>query len=103
MMSAGRRAMVGLTMLASILAAVAARAEDAAQSCEVPAYFLTSESPLPKVREAVKAGRKLEILVVGSRSSTIPTAEAAAYPGRLEAILREKLAPVQVSVNLELQ
>ena len=40
-------------------------------SCDVPAYLLTSESPLPKVAEAVKSGHPLDILVIGSRSSTI--------------------------------
>jgi hypothetical protein len=102
MMNGERRAILGLLMLAS-LATVPARAEDAAHACEVPAYLLSSESPLPKVTEAVKTGQKLDILVVGSRSSTINTAEATAYPGRLEAILREKLPAVKVSVNVELQ
>src|SRR4051812_14747811 len=102
-MSAERRALFGLTMLASILVGVPARAQDAPQTCEVPPYLLATESSLPKVAAAIKAGQKLDILVVGSRSSTINSAEAMAYPGRLEAMLREKLAPVQVSVALELQ
>jgi lysophospholipase L1-like esterase len=98
-----RRAMLGLLVLAGLLAVLPARAEDAAQSCEVPAYLLTSESALPKVAAAVKADQKLDILVVGSRSSTINTAEAAAWPGRLEATLREKLPAVKVNINVELQ
>src|SRR4051812_2295817 len=102
-MSAERRALFGLTMLASILVGVPARAQDAPQTCEVPPYLLATESSLPKVAAAIKAGQKLDILVVGSRSSTINSTEAMAYPGRLEAILREKLAPVQVTVALELQ
>jgi len=85
------------------LAVLPARAEDAAQSCEVPAYLLTSESALPKVAAAIKVDQKLDILVVGSRSSTINTAEAAAWPGRLEATLREKLPAVKVNINFELQ
>ena len=90
-----RRAMLGLLVLAGLLAVVPARAEDPARSCEVPAYLLTSESALPKVAAAIKADQKLDILVVGSRSSTINTAEAAAWPGRLEATLREKLPAVK--------
>lgn len=97
-----RRAMLGLLVLAGLLAAVPARAEDPARSCEVPAYLLTSESALPKVAAAIKADQKLDILVVGSRSSTINTAEAAAWPGRLEAMLREKLPAVKVNINVEL-
>jgi hypothetical protein len=93
----------GLTLLAGLLTGAPARAEDAAQSCEVPDYLLTSESALPKVADAIKAGHLLDILVVGSRSSTIPTAEASAYPGRLQAILREKMPSLTVNVSVELE
>ena len=72
-------------------------------NCEVPAYLLTTESTLPKVEHAVKGGRPLEILVVGSRSSTISTSEASAYPGRLQAMLKETLPKVPVNVSVELQ
>ena len=72
-------------------------------NCEVPAYLLTTESTLPKVETAIKSGRPLEILVVGSRSSTIPSSEASAYPGRLQAMLKEALPKVAVNVSVELQ
>jgi hypothetical protein len=97
------RTVLGLTMLAGLLAVAPARAEDAPATCEVPAYLLSSESSLPKVAEAVKKAQKLDVLVVGSRSSTINTADGTAYPGRLEAILREKLPGVTINVNVELQ
>jgi hypothetical protein len=97
------RTVLGLVMLAGVLAVMPARAEDAPPTCEVPAYLLSSESALPKVAEAVKTGGKLDILVVGSRSSTINTPDGTAYPGRLEAMLREKLPTVKVNVNVELQ
>ncbi len=96
-------AVLGLVMLAGLLAVVPARAEDAPATCEVPAYLLSSESSLPKVAEAVKKAQKLDVLVIGSRSSTINTADGTAYPGRLEAVLREKLPGVKVNVNVELQ
>jgi hypothetical protein len=117
-------AILGLMLLAAIGAAEAVRAQDAAKqdagkdaapaaertaapdaagSCEVPAYLLTSESPLPKVAGAVKDAHVLNILVVGSRSSTIPSQEASAYPARLQAFLREKLPSVTVNVSVELQ
>jgi hypothetical protein len=73
------------------------------QSCDVPDYLLSSESSLPKVADAVKSRHPLDILVVGSRSSTIPSSEAAAYPARLQAMLREKLPSVTVNVSVELQ
>jgi hypothetical protein len=97
---------LGLMMLAGLLTAAPARAEEPAVSCEVPDYLLTSESALPKVAEAIKAGHSLDILVLGSRSSTINTtnaSDASAYPGRLQAILKEKLPSVAVNVSVEIQ
>jgi hypothetical protein len=102
-MKSNSGAILGLTMLAGLLTAAPARAEDAPASCEVPDYLLTSESALPKVADAVKNGRPLDILVVGSRSSTINTTEGSAYPGRLQAVLREKLPSIKVNVSVELQ
>src|SRR4030088_2014 len=102
-MKSDSRAILGLTLLAGLLTAAPMRAEDAAQRCEVPAYLLTSESALRKVADAVKSGHPLDILVVGSRSSTINTSDGSAYPGRLQAMLREKLPSVTVNVSLELQ
>jgi len=96
-------AILALTLLAGLLTAAPARAEDTPHNCEVPAYLLTSESALPKVADAVKSGRPLDILVVGSRSSTINTSDGSAYPGRLQAMLREKLPSVTVNVSVELQ
>jgi lysophospholipase L1-like esterase len=90
-------------MLAGALTAAPGRAEDAAPRCEVPAYLLASESALPKVADAVKSGHSLDILVVGSRSSTINTSDGSAYPSRLQALLREQLPSVTVNVSVELQ
>ena len=98
-------AILGLMMLAGLLTAVpvAVRAEDAPQSCDVPDYLLTTESPLPKVADAVKSARQLDILVVGSRSSTINTSEASAYPARLQVALKEKLPLIAINVSVEIQ
>jgi hypothetical protein len=98
-------AMLGLGVLSGVLAmAIApARAEDTTiPSCDVPAYLLATESALPKVTEKVTSGR-LDILVIGSRSSTINGSEATAYPARLQAALREKLPAVEVNVSVEIQ
>jgi hypothetical protein len=94
---------LGLTLLAGLLIAAPARAEDASRSCDVPDYLLASDSTLPKVAEAVKSGRSLDILVLGSRSSTINASDGSAYPSRLQAILREKLPSIAVNVSVELQ
>jgi hypothetical protein len=96
-------ALLGLTLLAGCLTAGLARAEDAPQTCEVPAYLLSSESSLPKVADAIKNSKPLSILVIGSRSSTIAASEASAYPARLQAMLKEKLPSVPVSLTVELQ
>ena len=102
-MKPGSGKILGLTMLAGIVANLPARAEDAPQSCDVPDYLLTTESALPKVADAVNNSHRLDILVVGSRSSTINTAEASAYPARLQAVLTEKLPSVAVNVSVEIQ
>jgi hypothetical protein len=96
-------ALLGLTLLAGYLTAGSAHAEDAPPTCEVPAYLLSSESSLPKVADAVKDGKPLSILVIGSRSSTIASSEASAYPARLQAMLKEKLPSVPISLSVELQ
>jgi hypothetical protein len=96
-------AWLGVTLLAGWAATGLARAEDAPQTCDVPAYLLTSENSLPKVTEAVKKGQPLTILVVGSRSSSIPSAEASAYPARLQAALKERLPQVPINLSVELQ
>jgi hypothetical protein len=97
--------MLGLTLLAACLAAAPTRAEEAAepQPCDVPAYLLSSESSLPKVTEAVKGGQPLNVLVIGSRSSTIPSNEASAYPAKLQDALKERLPSATVNLSVELQ
>lgn len=106
-MTADIRAILRLTVLAGVLAATPAFGGDAPQNCDVPAYLLATESALPKVEAAVKTRSKLEILVVGSRSSTINPATLAspdgAYPGRLQGFLREKLPTIQTNVTVEIQ
>ena len=82
------RAILRTAALAACLAAGSARADDA-HGCDVPDYLLASDSALPKVAEALKVDHKLEILVVGSRSSTIGTIDGSAYPARLQAALRD--------------
>jgi hypothetical protein len=98
-----KSAILGLTLRAGLLTASLARAEDTPQSCEVPAYLLTSESTLSHVADAVKSGSPLNVLVLGSRSSTIAASEASAYPARLQAMLKEKLPAVPINLSVELQ
>jgi hypothetical protein len=122
-----RRIVVGVVWLAAILVAGPLRAEDAPQGnsqgnarenaqagvpgnapdarklCEVPDSLLATDSTLPKVVDAVKGNRSLNILVIGSRSSTILGSEASAYPARLQAALKERLPQALVNVETEIQ
>lgn len=102
-MRSGSGIVLGLTLLAGLVAAGVARAEDDAQTCDVPAYLLTTESLLPKVADAVRNARPLTVLVVGSRSSTIVSSEASAYPAKLQAALKEMLPSIPVNLSVELQ
>jgi hypothetical protein len=93
---------MALALATAWACATSARAENP-PNCEVPPYLLASESALPKVAEAVKSGRALDILVVGSRSSTINTSETSAYPSRLQVALKERLPATTVNLAVELQ
>ncbi len=103
-MRSGSRAVLVLTLFAGVAAAGFARAENAVPpACDVPAYLLSTESTLPKLAEAVRNARPLTVLVVGSRSSTILSSEASAYPARLLAALKEKLPAIPITLSVELQ
>ena len=98
------RVLLTLCVLGVWAGTLPARAEDQAPAaCEVPAYLLASESRLPKVAAATRENRPLDILVVGSGSSTIPSAEDSAYPARMEAVLKQMLPNSTVRVSVELQ
>jgi hypothetical protein len=96
---------LGLALLAAIVAAGPARAEDTPQGCDVPSSLLETESPLPKVEAAAKAGKPLDILVIGSRSSTIGTSDntGIAYPSRMQVALKDRLSQLTVNVSVEIQ
>lgn len=114
------KVLLSLILLCGTLAAPPARADDPAApaaaptappaapaACEVPDYLLATESQLPKVADAIKEGKPLEILVIGSRSTSIPSHEESSYPARMQAILQEmlkgKLPSLQVRVSVEIQ
>jgi hypothetical protein len=92
-----------LAVLAAVSAAQPSRAEDSATGCDVPASLLESESSLPKVAAAVKEGLPLDVLVIGSRSSTLGSDPGNAYPARMQAALKDKLPQLTVNVSVEIQ
>jgi hypothetical protein len=99
--SAGRRVGAIVAMLAGLLAV--ATPAVAAPECDVPAYLLTTDSQLDKVAAAIDQGQRLDILVIGTASSSLPGAGEAerAYPARFEAALRGRLPGVAVQVAVE--
>lgn len=102
------KVLLSLILLCGSPAAPSARADDAVPAapaaCELPPYLLATDSQLHKVAETVKSGKPLEILVIGSRSTTIPSSEDSSYPARMQAILKEKLPPSEtVHVSVEIQ
>ncbi|WP_041807582.1 SGNH/GDSL hydrolase family protein [Rhodopseudomonas palustris] len=106
-MKATAMAGLGLALAVALLTAIGlsapAAAEQNGQSCVPPAYLLATEARLKGVAAAIKTSRKIDVLVVGSRSSTILSAENSAYPGRLQALLRDKLPGVEVNVMVEMR
>jgi hypothetical protein len=115
---------MGLVLLTAVWAGTPLRAEDAAapqtdaqqaapttqsssqgsiEGCDVPDNLLATDSVLQKVADVIKARKPLDILVIGSRSSTIPQSEASAYPARMQVALKEALPEVTVNLSVEIQ
>jgi len=92
---------LGLALLALVAGASLARAEQA-ETCQVPDSLLATESQLSKVAAAVKGDRPLDILVIGSRSSSIGGSQDGAYPARMQAALQDKLPQAKVNVSVEI-
>lgn len=108
------KAVLSAVVVAGLLAAAPVCAQDAAtpqapveqKSCELSAdLFAVGDLALEKVAAAVRDRKKLEVMVVGSGSSSIASPDGAslAYPARLEAYLRERLPGVAVTVTTSLQ
>lgn len=100
---AGLGWMLGLALLGALAAPAGAAAETSPQGCDAPAYLLSTDITLGRVAAALRTDRKLDILVVGSRSSSIGSAESTAYPARLQSLLRDRLPGIAVSVTFEMR
>lgn len=99
-MQSGRA--LGLAVLMAVMAAALAPAKAASDICKVPADLLSTRSKLPKVADALKRSLPLDILVIGTLSSTIKGADGAAYPARLQVALSKRLPAAKVKVSVEL-
>jgi ABC-type amino acid transport substrate-binding protein len=85
-----------LAALACLSAALAAESPD----CAVPAHLTDADYPLPRVATAVDQARQLDIVVIGTGSSTLagPGGADLAYPARLQIILTKRLPAVKTKV-----
>src|SRR5262245_44452222 len=108
------RSVLGAGIVAGLLAVTPVCAQDSGapqqptdhKACDVRADLLNvGDMTLEKVAAAVRERKALEVLVIGSGSSSIVSPDGAqvAYPARLEAYLREKLPGVAVTVATSLQ
>lgn len=87
-----------------ILSTWRALAQGAApEACEVPGYLLFGDSELKRVAEAAEREHRINILVVGTASSTLSGSNgaAAAYPERLAAVLQRRLPGLEINVISE--
>jgi hypothetical protein len=77
----------------------------AAEECEVPQSFISSESDLTHVTSAIKDHHRMDISVVGSGSSALsgPDGPRFAYPARLEEALRQLLPGNDIKVTAHVQ
>jgi hypothetical protein len=89
-------------LLAGLAVAGSAHAEFPAE-CQVAEPQIERSFPLPHVAEAIKA-KKLDVLVIGAGSSTLPgSAAKAAYPARLQRALAGALSGVVVTVTTDVK
>lgn len=70
------------------------------ESCDVPSYFVATDTVLKHVEIAVKETKRLDIAVLGTGSSALAGTDNAgkAYPARLQAALERRLPGVTVNV-----
>ena len=92
-----------LAVLATItLAGGAVAAESApAPDCDVPERLISTETELTRVNKEITDRHRLDITVVGSRSSALSGPDGArfAYPAQLEIALKERLPGNEIKVT----
>lgn len=97
-----RGVIIALAVALTSACATVSRAEMPAP-CRVVEHQLDRETGLPRVAKAI-AKKKLDILVIGAGSSSLPGSGAGkAYPARLEAALAEQLPGVTVKVSTDIK
>jgi hypothetical protein len=90
-----------LTVLATIALAGGAAAAESAPDCDVPERLIAADNDLTRVSTEIKDHHRLDISVVGSRSSALSGPDGArfAYPAQLELTLKERLPGNEIKVT----
>lgn len=96
--------MLAAIALVAVGPAGAGRAAPPGQ-CDAPQSLIDSNVDLSRVTQGVKADRRLAITVIGSGSSGLagPDGARAAYPARLEAVLKGAMPGVDIKVTAHVQ
>jgi hypothetical protein len=87
-------------ILIGVLTYAAAAFANAGGECGVAAHLVHADAAMPRVAAAIAKAKTLNVVVVGTTSSTLPGAngQALAYPARLEVALQKRLPGVTVKV-----
>jgi len=87
-------------ILLGILTYATAAFAGAGGECGVAAHLVHADAAMPRVATAITKSKSLNVVVVGTTSSTLPGAngQALAYPARLEIALQKRLPGVAVKV-----
>ena len=90
-----------LAVLATITLAGGAVAAESVPDCEVPDRLIATEIDLTRVSQEINDHHRLNISVVGSRSSALsgPDGARLAYPAQLEFALKERLPGNEIKVT----
>ena len=92
-----------LAVLATITLAGGAVAAESAPTpdCDVPERLISTETELTRVNKEITDRHRLDITVVGSRSSALSGPDGArfAYPAQLEIALKERLPGNEIKVT----
>ena len=94
------RVITGIVASIALVGAAIAAAEPQAD-CNVPDWLIPAQSELNRVSSAIKDHHRLDISVVGSRSSALPGPDGArfSYPAQLEQALKERLPGNDIKVT----
>lgn len=92
------RALAGIAL--SIFTYVGAASAGEGDACGVAAHLVHADAALPRAAAAIAKSKSLDVVVVGTTSSTLPgtAGQALAYPARLEIALQKRLPGVAVKV-----